>query len=436
VDLSATASDAISGLDGSISMSFDGGTTWEPGPRALDDRIYDVLFRASDRAGNSTTSQMSLKIDTLPPVISLSEAGRLGQAGWYVSAATISAAVSDNLSGVVLVQYRVNGGGWQDGDSVTVGEGIYTIEFQVFDMAGNKAQITSRKIYVDALPPAYTFNATLNGAVLADIVPLTGTVSDETSGLHRIEFSLDAATWSPVSFADTRWSFSWDSSTFDNGNHDLFLRAIDVAGNQGEPIRISVILDNDPPYVKLAETWNIWESGDLAVFANIIPLESIRIVVHDPILRFADQVIYNKLPAPPVVVWDRVIGPASAPPGTYTVTVEVCDIYALCSMDTGTILIPDSPAPELVPTQPVEPQRWWSLPVTIPRLPEPEQPSAVPAVVVPIQENIPIAPSFPIWTMVVVSAFLLSFALLLVLDPRPKAWRSLTQRLAKSMMSN
>ena len=99
------------------------------------------------------------------------------------------------------------------------------------------------------------------------------------------------------------------------------------------------------------------------------------------------------------------------------------------------ILIPVAPAAEPVSTQPVEPKRWWFLPAAIPRLPEPEPPVVVPAVVVSIQEDIPIAPAFPLWTMVVVSAFLLSFALLLLLDPRPKAWRSLTQQLADSMMS-
>lgn len=310
------------------------------------------------------------------------------------------------------------------------------IEFQAFDAAGNRTQSASQEIRVDLTPPAYTFDAALNGSVLADTVILGGIVSDGTSGVQNVEFSADGTTWQAASFADTRWNFAWDSSVFDNGDHDLYLRVDDVAGNKGKPIRVQVILDNDPPYVNLAETWNIWESGSLVVFNNVIPLKSVRIIVYDPMLRYADQVIYAEPSAPDAVTWDRVIGPASASPGLYIVTVEVCDVYDLCSMDTGTILIPDSPAPEIIPTQPVEPQHGWSLPAAIVRLPEPEQPVTVPAVVVPIQEEIPVVPSFPLWTIVLVSAFLLSFILLLLLDSRPKAWRSLTQRLADSMMSN
>jgi hypothetical protein len=156
-------------------------------------------------------------------------------------------------------------------------------------------------------------------------------------------------------------------------------------------------------------------------------------MVHDPLLRYADHVIYAKPSAPDAVTWDRVIGPAIAPPGSYNVTVEACDIYGLCSQDTGTVLIPVTLTP--VPLQlPVIEIPTWIPP--IPFLSAPEQPIAVPAVVVPIQEIVPVVSSFPLWTMIVVSALLLSFALLLMLDPRPKAWRSLTQRIAESLITN
>jgi len=435
VDLSATATDATSGITGGVSLSFDNGATWEVGSHILDSGLYDVLFRVPDRAGNIASSQMSLKIDTQPPTIILSETGTPGKDGWYVSAATVSANAGDNMSGIASTQYRINGGVWQEGNSVTVEEGIHTIDFQAFDAAGNRTQSASREIRVDLTPPAYAFEPALEGSVIAETVTLGGTVLDETSGVQGVEFSADGITWQAASFENTRWSFAWDSSVFDNGDQDLYLRVYDMAGNKGQPIHVPVMLDNDPPYVKVSEVWNVWESGSLTVFNNVIPLRSVRIVVHDPMLRFADQVIYDKLPAPDAVAWDRVIGPASAPPGAYTVTVEVCDIYGLCSKDIGMILIPVAPAAEPVSTQPVEPKRWWFLPAAIPRLPEPEPPVVVPAVVVSIQEDIPIAPAFPLWTMVVVSAFLLSFALLLLLDPRPKAWRSLTQQLADSMMS-
>jgi hypothetical protein len=429
VELSAAASDATSGVNGDVLMSFDNGGSWETGPRTLTDGMYDVLFRVPDLAGNLATSPLIFKIDTRPPSIVLNETGSPGKGGWYISPAGISAAVEDDLSGVASIQYRVNGGPWQPGDSITLGEGVYMLEFQAFDAAGNMTT-AAREIRLDLTPPAYTFDPALNGTVVAGTYSLSGSVSDQTSTVQSVEFSSDGMTWLPASLSGSAWSFGWDSTAFDNGDHTLFLRAIDTAGNLGEPIRVSVILDNIPPYVKLAETWNIWEGGELAVFPSIIPLQSIRISVHDPLQRFPDQVIYDSLPAPTMVVWDRVIGPGSAPPGSYLVTVEVCDIHGLCSADTGTIVIPDTPAPTPIPAQGTEHKRWWSLPDANPRLLESkqEQPVTMPDLEVPTQEEAPIIP-FPVWTLVVIGALLLSFVLLLLLDPRPSALRSLTRSL-------
>jgi hypothetical protein len=387
-------------------------------------------------AGNTATLTQNVSVDTVPPSVVITENGSLGNEGWYLSETTLTAETEDILSGIASVQHRINGGAWQDGDSVTVQEGVHVIDFRVFDVAGNE-QTASQEAYVDTTPPAYTFDTGLDGSILADIVHLTGTVSDQTSTVQSVEFSSDGVTWQPVSFGAGTWSFDWDSSAFDNGERILYLRAKDVAGNLGQLIQASVILDNIPPYVKLADTWNIWEGGELAVYDNIIPLESIRIVVHDPMLRFADQVIQDKLPAPKTVTWDRVIGPASAPPGSYTITVEVCDIYGLCAKDTGTVVIPEVPTPTPVPVSiPEEPvKRWWQLPLTLPRPTESEpiQPIMMPPVEAPAQK--PVMPvTYPLWTTFLLGLLLLFFTFLLLFDPRPTAYRSLTRRLAFALM--
>jgi len=434
VDLSATASDATSGVTGSVSQSFDNGVTWVNGPNTLYDGRYDVIFSVTDFAGNTATSQMFLKIDMQPPYITLSETGRQGQNGWYVSSATVSAEVSDNLSGVASTQYRVDGGAWQEGDFVTVEEGIHTIDFQAFDAAGNNAQASSQEIHVDLTPPASNFDTGLNGAVFSGTVTMGGTASDETSGVNAVAFSLDGTTWIAAAFADPRWNITWDSAVFDNGERDLYLRATDLAGNTGEPIRASIILDNFPPYVELAETWNIWESGVLVVLNNVIPLKNVKIVVQDPLLRYPDRVLYDDLPAPKAVTWDRVIGPASAPPGSYTASVQACDIYGLCSNDTGTILIPVTTVP--VPFQlPVVEIPEWFPPIPFLQTPAPEQPIAVPAAVLPIHAEVQAVP-FPIWIIFVIGGLLLLFAFLLLSDPRPSAIRSLTRSLYQNIVDS
>jgi hypothetical protein len=430
VTATAGGSDSISGL-AVATLSADGGAA--VASALLEDGVHPILVTARDVAGNVATLTENVSVDTVPPSVVINESGSAGNEGWYLSETTLTAETEDILSGIASVQHRVNGGVWQDGDSVTAQEGVHVVDFRAFDVAGNE-QTASREVRVDTTPPAYAFDSSLEGSVLANTIHLTGTISDQTSAVQSVEFSSDGMTWQPVSFGDGVWTFDWASSAFDNGERVLYLYAKDVAGNLGEPIQVSVILDNIRPYVKLEETWNVWESGSLTVFKNIIPLESIRIVVHDPMLRFADQVIYDKLPAPKTVTWDRVIGPASAPPGSYTVTVEVCDIYGLCSQDTGTVVIPEVPLPTTIPI-PEEPvRRWWQLPLALPRPAEPEPipPVVIAPVEAPVQEPIALV-SYPLWTTFLLGLLLLLFTFLLLLDPRPAAYHSLTRRLAESL---
>ena len=401
----------------------------ESAPMSLADGAHNMFVTATDNAGNVESSSYSIQVDGTPPIIVPSFMSTSGLNGWQVSAATVSADVSDALSGVASTQYRVNDGAWQDGDFVLVGDGVHRIDFQAFDAAGN-LQVASQEVQVDTIPPVYNFDTTLDGSVLSGTVILSGNILDVTSAVHNVEFSPDGSSWLAASFIDSRWSFELDTSALDNGDHTLYLRSTDKAGNIGQPISVHVILDNFAPYVKLTETWNIWESGSLDVINNIIPLKSVRIVVQDPMLRYPERVIYYDLPAPTTVSWDRVIGPASAPPGSYTVSVEACDIYALCSEDTGTILIPETPAlPPLFQLPVIEIPKWIPPVPFLPAAePEPEQPIVVQAIVIPIQEDVQFIP-FPIWIIFVISAFVLSFALLLLLDPRPAALRSLTRSL-------
>jgi len=398
----------------------------ESAPISLSDGTHKIFVTATDNAGNVEASSYSIQVDGTPPIIVPSFMSTSGSNGWLVSMATISADVSDVLSGVTSTQYRVNDGVWQDGDSIIVGDGIQRIDFQAFDTAGN-LQVASQEVHVDTIPPVYDFDSTLEGSVLSGTVTLSGNIFDVTSAVRDVEFSPDGSNWLAASFVDSRWNFDLDTSTLDNGDHSLYLRATDKAGNMGQPFGTHVILDNFAPYVNLAETWNIQESGSLDVLNNVIPLKSVRIVIQDPILRYPDRVIYYDLPAPTTVSWDRVIGPASAPPGSYTVSVEVCDIYALCSEDTGTIVIPDTPAPTPLIQLPLIEIPKWIPPIPFLPAPEParEQPIVVQAIVMPIQEDVQLAP-FPIWIIFVISAFVLSFAFLLLLDPRPAALRSLT----------
>ncbi|HKI53041.1 MAG TPA: Ig-like domain repeat protein, partial [Anaerolineales bacterium] len=65
VDVSASAADAVSGVQGDVEVSLDNGVSWSGLPVALtDDGVHSLIFRAYDKAGNAATTNMDVKVDT------------------------------------------------------------------------------------------------------------------------------------------------------------------------------------------------------------------------------------------------------------------------------------------------------------------------------------------------------------------------------------
>lgn len=143
-------------------------------------------------------------------------------------------------------------------------------------------------------------------------------------------------------------------------------------------------------------------------------------------MRYPNELFFDDMPAPKQITWDRIIGSITAPPGSYPVEVEVCDIYGMCSIAIGTIIIPEgipTPTPEsfvsppLITKPPVIAPTQVVIPVQLPQ-----------AVVIP-PEIPPIVPSplKPVWPAAVAAMLLFMFAIMLLFDPRPSALRSLAK---------
>lgn len=81
-------------------------------------------------------------------------------------------------------------------------------------------------------------NATLN----VTVTTVTGTASDETA-LDRVEVSTDGVTWVPAT-GTTSWSLSL---TLAEGEHTIYVRAVDAAGNTAtRMVTVTVTLPSTP----------------------------------------------------------------------------------------------------------------------------------------------------------------------------------------------
>ena len=162
VDVSANASDAISGLS-SVVGSTDEGATWNSFPIHLSDGVYPVAARARDVAGNEALVTEVIYVDTVPPVSQFTSHSN----GELVQGSVLLAGkVDDATSGTAGGELSVDGGTtWQ---AVSMGSGDtwsftwqsnevpnaqYTLQIRGIDQAGNVGDPVSIILVVDNGPP-------------------------------------------------------------------------------------------------------------------------------------------------------------------------------------------------------------------------------------------------------------------------------------------
>ncbi len=432
LQLSASASDATSGL-ASLKINVDGNWSAFSGSRTLSDGLHTVQFQAIDNAGNvTTTATQTYKVDATPPTLATALSGTQGDNGWFISTVTASATAMDAGSGIASLQYRVDGGAWQVGDTVTLDNGLHTLDFQVSDQAGN-IQTASESAKVDTTPPQINFSSALSGVPLSGNVALSGVATDPVSGLNSVEVSTDnGSTWQQAaSFMGGAWMLTWPTGSLSNGAYSVLLRASDNAGNKNSANDSGLILDNTPPNIGLSG-WIFPNSGYVEVAPSVWPIASVEVSVNDPAGLWSDKIFLSNQSGP--LTWS---GRPILFPGAYPLKAKVCDAYGLCSKVEKSVLVNVSPTPQntvQVATPTIAPsptqgpaQPTFQRPATLiptkvaptparhiiqPPCPPPSPPAAPPA-------ETPFAP-------VAVGALTLLAAALLILDPRPRAWRNLT----------
>lgn len=216
VNASVSATDATSGV---ASAGINGGNTFT----ASSDGTYTLSASAIDNAGNIATTTEQIKIDSVPPSLNVSAVPPDGNAGWYVSPASLSASASDATSGLAGLQARLDGGAWQDGPGMTVNaDGSHTVEFQAWDQAGNHTASSPVTVQVDRTPPIAAASLPapdgLEGWYVSPVT-ITAASSDATSGLASQGVSLDGSSWMPSLTVTSDGTFTVQVHAQDNAGN-------------------------------------------------------------------------------------------------------------------------------------------------------------------------------------------------------------------------
>jgi hypothetical protein len=437
VPVSANGFDSVSGLL-QAAVSVNQGQ-WQPEASLLDG-VYTVDFKSLDNAGNATTSSQTVKVDTLPPALSTSIVGTLGNQGWYVSQTTTTISAVDETSGVDRIQFQQNEGGWSVGAVVASTDGVNDIAVRAYDSAGN-VSTDALQIKVDSIRPVSGFTSPLKHStdtLIRGQYSFSGTSVDTGSGIAKGEISFDQKRWYPVVMdGENQWHFQWDTLNLPDGVYTAIMRATDVAGNQellDAGAQVAFLVNNTPPHIKLTPEWLIWDAGALSISTDYFRVKEGLIVIADTQGRWPSVEIPFDKKYPLEIKWDRRFGNGIlAPSGDYRVTVTACNIHDLCSEKSAVIKIPwyavVLPTPA-VPTALADVQQQPE-----PEIKDPDaaivQPTAQPSVnirePVAVQSVQPVRSLLPI---IVLIALLWAISSSTLADGRPAAIRTIVKTIA------
>jgi hypothetical protein len=195
---------------------------WQNGTSVeSNDGINTIGIRAYDVAGNVSTDSLDVKVDTIAPVVQPVMPSPDGLNDWFITGpVAVSTSGSDSGSGLASALASANGGNWES--NLLLSDGIYTVDFQSEDEAGNTAT-TSQTVKIDTEPPSLSVSimgtAGNNGWYVSQ-TNTTISALDKTSGADRIEYNQN----------ETEWKVG-TSVVSKDGINEIGMRAYDLAGN-------------------------------------------------------------------------------------------------------------------------------------------------------------------------------------------------------------
>jgi hypothetical protein len=266
VDVTLSASDALSGLDETL-YRVDGGSwqTYAGGFTVSGDGTHTLEYYSTDAACNAETATTEqVRIDTVDPASAISS---LSDGEWISETVSVAGAASDATSGVALVDVSTDGGGsWQTAsgttswsetwDTTTVPDGDYDVCTRGRDVAGNVESVSCITVHVDNTAPATTPSrsgtAGCNGWYQS-AVDVTLSASDGSGiGVSSTWYRVDGGGWQAYAGAFT---------VSGQGAHTVEYYSTDGLGNTEATQSLAVAIDSVAPSTSATRSGTLGSGG-------------------------------------------------------------------------------------------------------------------------------------------------------------------------------
>ena len=252
-----SANDSKSGVAGYYWRVDNGPETWTTTKSVIltpqTDGTHIFYVKSKDNAANNSTyGSFTFQIDTIQPFGSIS----ISQTSAYTTSVfvTLFLTFTDQTSGIDKVRFS-NDGVWDTEPwenpfdtkawSLTIGDGLKTVYYQVKDAAGLQSITYSSTITLDTSPPSGSVQINNEATYTSSaLVTLSLTATDATSGINQVRFSNNGV-WDNTQWETPKDSRTWTLSTGD-GSKTVYYQIKDNAGLIFTATS-NIILDTTPP---------------------------------------------------------------------------------------------------------------------------------------------------------------------------------------------
>ena len=149
-------------------------------------------------------------------------------------------------------------------DTNKVNNGMHQIKVKAGDTDGNINEDVI-DVLVDNKKPDITIINPNNDDIVKGIINIDLNADDEHSGIEYINFLIDDASVQN----DTETSYEMDTNSYSDGEHEIFVKISDKAGNQNQAT-INIIIDNTAPEVEILNPTSEWVKGSVNINLDIV----------------------------------------------------------------------------------------------------------------------------------------------------------------------
>ena len=223
-------------IDGNTVDSWSGSGTftysWDT--TSYSDGEHQIIAYANDSVGNIANYSIVVTVDNTPPSISITNPQNNSLVSGTVNIQVSSSDQNPDttwleINGTIVQTWDGDGTFTYSWDTTGYTDGIYEIIAYANDSAGN---VKNYKIYVevDNTAPSVTIDSPANNSVVSGVVDVVITSSDPHNDTTWLTInSTVVQTWSGAG----TYTYSWDTTTYENDYYELIAYANDTLGNLG-----------------------------------------------------------------------------------------------------------------------------------------------------------------------------------------------------------